>query len=87
MKFGYNLPSGVWVAVLNRQKTRVLGQSQRMTLTSKIHKSSCTYKNNCTCKSPMLHIKFRRNRPIGSGEDYYKFAWRPAWSCDADQLI
>ena len=36
----------------------------------------------------MLHTKFRKNQPAGSGEDfcvfYHIWAWRPSWSCDQD---
>ena len=36
----------------------------------------------------MLHPKFRRNRPTGSGEDVeglnHIWAWRPSWSWDLD---
>ena len=38
----------------------------------------------------MLHIKYRENRPAGSGEEvflngfYHIWAWRPSWSCDPD---
>ena len=36
----------------------------------------------------MLHTKFRRKRPAGSGKEdflkgfYHIWAWRPSWSCD-----
>ena len=36
----------------------------------------------------MLHTKFRKNLPAGSGEEdflrvfYHIWAWRPSWSCD-----
>ena len=36
----------------------------------------------------MLHTKFRKNRPSGSGEDdflsgfHHIWEWRPSWSCD-----
>ena len=36
-------------------------------------------------ESPILHTKFRGNRPAGSGEEGflpYIWAWRPSWSCD-----
>ena len=41
----------------------------------------------------MLHIKFRGNRPAGSGEAFRRIftmcghgpaAWQPSWSCDPD---
>ena len=41
-------------------------------------------------ESPMLHTKFRENRPAGSGEEdflkgfYQIWAWWPSWSCDPD---
>ena len=35
-------------------------------------------------ESPMLHTKFRENRPAGSGEEDFWWAWRPSWSCDPD---
>ena len=40
----------------------------------------------------MLHTKFRRNRPAGSGEEdflkgiYHIRAWRPSWSCNQHHL-
>ena len=40
----------------------------------------------------MLHIKFRGNRPTGSGEEdflkgfYHIRAWRPSWSCDQNPM-
>ena len=41
--------------------------------------------------SPMLHTKFRGNRPTGSGEeDFQRFllfiAMATIWSCDLDHL-
>ena len=38
----------------------------------------------------MLHTKFRKNRPAGSGKEdyligfYHIWAWRPSWSCNLD---
>ena len=41
----------------------------------------------------MLHTKFHKNWPAGSGEEdflkgfYHIWAWWPSWSCDLDFAI
>ena len=49
------------------------------------------YTNYDGQESPMLHTKFRGNRPASSGEEdflnfYHIWAWAPSWSCDLDHL-